>query len=289
MLQVALWISLGLVLGYAAGYFRGSRETLAAGGTPVATRPAAEPQTPTTGRTAAKETTEQVVTPKSAPAVPLGASPAPATPTTAAPAVKPTTPAAAKPTTAAATPAAKPAPPPRETRPAATTTGRIVVTSTPSKAQVVINGKWTGRTPLTVDDLRFGAYVVRVIEPGYEAVREEFTLSPAAATKTMNVTLGRRAAAPPDVRAPQVPAPAAPSAKPPAAATGDVYVDSRPRGARVFIDGKEVGVTPLTLTGQAVGSHVVRLELADHQSPTVTTEVTAQKTARVTLSLERIK
>ncbi len=134
MLPAALCISLGLVLGYAAGYFRGSRETLAAGGTPVATRPAAEPQTPTTGRTAAKETTEQVVTPKSAPAVPLGASPAPATPTTAAPAVKPTTPAAAKPTTAAATPAAKPAPPPRETRPAAATTGRIVITSTPSKA-----------------------------------------------------------------------------------------------------------------------------------------------------------
>ena len=156
MLQVALWISLGLVLGYAAGYFRGSRETLAAGGTAVATRPAAEPQAPTTGPTAAKETTEQVVTPKSAPAVPLGASPAPATPTATAPAAKPTTPAAAKPTTAAATPAPKPAPPPRETRPAATT-GRIVVTSTPSKAQVVINGKWTGRTPLTVDNLRFGA------------------------------------------------------------------------------------------------------------------------------------
>ena len=57
----------------------------------------------------------------------------------------------------------------------------------------------------------------------------------------------------------------------------------------MFIDGKEVGVTPLTLTGQALGSHVVRLELADHQSPTVTTEVTAQKPARVTLSLERIK
>jgi hypothetical protein len=283
MLQVAVWISLGLVLGYAAGYIRGSRETLAASGTAVATRTSAESQTPTTGRTPAKETTEQVVTPTNAPAVPPAASRAPAAPATVAPVTapgaKPTTTAAAALTRGpAATPAPKPAPSPREARPAAAT-GRIVVHSTPSKAQVVINGKWTGRTPLTVDDLRFGAYVVRVIEPGYEAVREEFTLSPAAATQTMNVTLRRRAAPPP----------AAPSAKPPAAATGDVYVDSRPRGARVFIDGKEVGVTPLTLTGQAVGSRVVRLELADHQSPTVTTEVTAQKTARVTLSLERIK
>ena len=90
------------------------------------------------------------------------------------------------------------------------------MTSTPSKAQVVINGKWTGRTPLTVDDLRFGAYVVRVIEPGYEGVREQFTLSPAAATQTLDVTLQRKPAAPrapaPDVRAPQVPAPASKTA-----------------------------------------------------------------------------
>ena len=32
----------------------------------------------------------------------------------------------------------------------------------------MINGKWSGRTPLTVDDLKFGKYVVRVVEPGYE-------------------------------------------------------------------------------------------------------------------------
>src|SRR6185503_9302326 len=45
--------------------------------------------------------------------------------------------------------------------------GRLVVQSTPSRAAVTIDGKWRGRTPLTLDDLPFGTYVVRVVQPGY--------------------------------------------------------------------------------------------------------------------------
>ena len=79
------------------------------------------------------------------------------------------------------------------------------------------------------------------------------------------------------------------SSKPPAATTGEIYVDSRPRGARVFIDGKEVGVTPVQLTAQPPGRRVVRLELADHQPWTETRTVVAGELARVTGSLERIR
>ena len=50
------------------------------------------------------------------------------------------------------------------------------MTSTPAKAGVVINGKWSGRTPLTLDDVKFGKYVVRIVQPGYEVVREQFVL-----------------------------------------------------------------------------------------------------------------
>ena len=45
---------------------------------------------------------------------------------------------------------------------------------------------------------------------------------------------------------------------------GALQIDSTPRGARVFIDREEVGVTPLVLTGLVVGSHVVRLEADGH-------------------------
>ena len=176
-------------------------------------------------------------------------------------------------------------------RPVATT-GRLVITSSPAKAAVTINGTWKGRTPLTVDDLKFGKYVIRVVQPGYEVARKEVALSSSSPSGTFDPTL-QPAKAPARAPAPQAQAtpaqpPASPS-KPAASTTGEIYVDSRPRGARVFIDGKEVGVTPLQLTAQPLGPRVVRLELADHQSWTLTKTVIAGELARVTGSLERIR
>jgi hypothetical protein len=56
----------------------------------------------------------------------------------------------------------------------------------------------------------------------------------------------------------------------------------------VFIDGKPVGATPLSLPEVPIGSHVVRLELPDHRIWSTTARVTAGQQARVTGSLERI-
>jgi PEGA domain len=66
-------------------------------------------------------------------------------------------------------------------------------------------------------------------------------------------------------------------------------VDSRPRGARVLVDGKPVGVTPLRLPDVSIGSHVVRLELAGHRTWTSSTRVAAGQESRVTGSLEQIR
>ena len=70
---------------------------------------------------------------------------------------------------------------------------------------------------------------------------------------------------------------------------GSVYVDSRPRGARVLIDGKFVGTTPLSVPEVAIGSHVVRLELPDHLAWTRSVRVAAGDAVRVTGSLEPIR
>jgi hypothetical protein len=104
----------------------------------------------------------------------------------------------------------------------------------------------------------------------------------------VDVTLRPSKAGTATTKPPQPEAP--PASKPPAAAaTGEIYVDSRPRGARVFINGKEVGVTPLSLTAQAPGPRDIRLELADHLPWTSTTRVIGGNVARVTGSLERIR
>jgi hypothetical protein len=63
-------------------------------------------------------------------------------------------------------------------------------------------------------------------------------------------------------------------------------VDSRPRGATVFVYNKKVGVTPLMMSDVEIGSHVVRFEMAGKKPWSTSTRVVSGQTARVTGSLE---
>jgi hypothetical protein len=62
-------------------------------------------------------------------------------------------------------------------------------------------------------------------------------------------------------------------------------IDSRPVGASVFVDGRQVGVTPLILSVPA-GPHTVRFEHAGYRAVTTRVEVTAGERARVAARLE---
>ena len=279
MLPVAFGVILGLLIGFAIGYALGSRES-ATSSTTAAETPAASPGS-TTGHQAqqpGRVFSEQAVTP---PPAATGAAPAPAN--TEAPPVPGDVPAAATPSRAS-------------TPEPAATTARLTVLSTPSRAGVTVNGKWRGRTPLTLDSLPFGKYTVRVVQPGFSASNEDVALTKGQPMRTVSVRLqaaNARAASPapstsvarsaPNVR----PAPSRESASPGYA--GTIFVDSRPRGATVLIDGKAVGTTPASIPDIRIGSHVVRLELADHRAWTTSTRVTAGEQTRVTGSLELIR
>jgi hypothetical protein len=65
-----------------------------------------------------------------------------------------------------------------------------------------------------------------------------------------------------------------------------VQVDSRPRGARVFLDNAPVGMTPLLLSGIRPGSHAVRLEMRGYRPVSTSVTVEAGSRARVAASLE---
>jgi hypothetical protein len=147
-----------------------------------------------------------------------------------------------------------------------------------------------------VDRLKFGDYSVRVVLPGFSVGREDLTLSASEPSRNVDIRLQRQAAAapPPTPARPRPGTPVREAAEPPARPalgtpfTGSVFVDSRPRGARIVIDGKVVGTTPARIPEVTIGSHVVRLELADHRIWTVATRVAAGEETRVTGSLERI-
>jgi serine/threonine protein kinase len=317
MMPYAIILILGLLLGYPFGYFVARRESQSEIAKLAAAQSAAPApssfSTPGTASTPgttgnSRAYSDQVVSPGSgqgasgplkpvdgtarvAPPAATAVTPPPAAST----ATPPVTPTRTEPTSSKPAPSRPERPKPAAAAPAAATpapaSGRIVVMSSPAKAAVTVNGKWTGRTPLTLDKREFGEYTIRVVEPGYDVAREVFTLSAKAPAKTIDVTLkplasaGRRSTA----AAPPAPSAQKPAEKAGTTATGTLFVDSRPQGAKVMVNGKPAGVTPLRLNEQPVGSYEVRLELADHQPWTATTRVVGGETARVTGSLERIR
>jgi protein kinase-like protein/PEGA domain-containing protein len=301
MLPVAIGLLIGLLIGFGGGYFVGNRERAVP--SVVENTPRTELATPgTSGQSPSAGDTEQRVNPTtgSAPPVPSGR-PATARPSSAAPAARPSSAPASGPAGAKPTSAVKPspkAPAAKTVPPAAARRGQMVITSEPARASVTVDGKWTGRTPLTLDNRRFGSYRIRVVREGYEVASTTLTISDARPSATFAPTLTAIPASPRTSAAapkPAARAPAAAATKPGAAAakptakTGEIFVDSRPQGATVLVDGKAVGVTPLRLTSQPAGSHTVRLELADHQPWTSTATVIGGQTARVTGSMERIR
>ena len=264
ILPVALGVVVGLLIGFGIGHFVGSRNRSPEQQVASATAPAHQPATEPAGAATPQQPgtySEQKVTPPAAPK--QSATPPPI------------------PNEGPATAAPSPRTPPAVTR------GRLVVTSTPNGAGVTVNGNWRGRTPLTLDSLPFGRYILRLVLPGYQVAKHELTLTAGDTTQEVRARLERT----PATRA-ATPAPTATPPRPPAKPapadvfTGSLYVDSRPRGATVFLNGRSVGQTPLSLPEVPIGTHVVRLELTGKRTWATSTRVVAGETARVTGSLE---
>jgi serine/threonine protein kinase len=187
-------------------------------------------------------------------------------------------------TTTPAPAAADPEPP----TPPAPRTGTLIVRSAPAGASVTLDGKWRGRTPLTLEDVEFGRREVRVVQQGYAVATEEVALSAGAPSRSLSFRLERtRPATPPPTRSARTEKPSAPAK--PAVYTGTVYVDSLPRGAQVFVNGRAVGTTPLLVPEVAVGSQIVRLQLEDHRTWSTSVRVVAGQQVKVSGSLERIR
>lgn len=328
VLPIAVTLILGLLVGFAAGYWTGGRERNGAISPPGAAAPGAQGAAPagagpdgaTSGSSGAPPgapagngkgvtgSAAAVEPPRTPPAVPdevpepaegagAAARTAPAAPSRTVPAAPTRSGPAAPPrTTAGAAARTAPAAPPAAAAPA----GRLVITSTPPRANVTVDGRWRGRTPLTIERLALGPHGLRVVAPGFAVTKEDVTLTASAPSRTVALRLqrapggaqanaGRPGAAGAAGRAPGGAAkPVERGGAPAASFLGSIYVDSRPRGARILIDGRASGTTPARIPEVSIGSHVVRLELADHRAWTVSTRVAAGEETRVTGSLERI-
>jgi hypothetical protein len=283
-MPVVLGVIAGLLVGAAAGYWWGARQAspVAAPVASVATavpeaQPVSEPAlNPPQAPAAAAATPQAGPAPVPAEAAPRTTAPAPAPPAAASPAV----------------PAVK--------------TGSITVRSTPSRANVFLGGKARGVTPRSLAKLPLGTYTIRVTRSGYQAQEKTVTITAADPNARISFTLVRPAkpAAPKPPSAPPKPADAAVAGPPPtpspleqaaqaaqaaraASGVGVIEIDTRPQGARVRLDGKDAGVSPVVLNDVKEGAHTVRLELEGFRIWSTTVSVKAGTRTRIAASLER--
>jgi serine/threonine-protein kinase len=199
---------------------------------------------------------------------------------------KPTAPAPAAPaaTPARKSPAPTPAPkaPPAPSAPqnaaAAEKIGRLLVRSNPSGANVQVDGVSRGVTPVALRDLDLGSREISVSRRGYVSEERRIVLTKARPSRSVEVRLSPQAAAPPR---PSTPA----SLGRPATTTGALAIESLPSGAAVTVNGKAIGVTPVTLNDLPPGDYRVTMTLPGHQAFETTVRVVAGERARAAARL----
>ncbi len=150
--------------------------------------------------------------------------------------------------------------------------GRLLVRSTPAGAQVAVDGRRRGVTPLTLTRLAFGTHRVRLTRAGYESAERRVTVSAAKPASNLQVVMTAVRTQPRDR---------------PSKFAGSLEVISKPPGASVYLDGRLVGQSPLTVQTVGAGSHVVRLELVGYRRWSSSVRVVAGQSERLTASLER--
>jgi hypothetical protein len=161
--------------------------------------------------------------------------------------------------------------------------GRLLVRSTPAGARVAIDGRDYGLTPAAVRDLTRGTYRVRVTRDGYAPAERRIIITSARPSHAVTFALARSPAAPRAVQT--TPAPATPGTA--GRFAGTLIVDSRPAGAKVYVDGTLAGTTPLSMQDVRAGEHAIRLEYDGYRRWSSSVRVVAAEQNRVTASLER--
>ncbi len=113
------------------------------------------------------------------------------------------------------------------------TSGTIEVDSTPSGAVVLLNGKNEGITPVTIRNLNAGTYKLVLQLKGYAPYSEVLTLNKGE-TVNRNITLKK--------------------------ASTILTIDSKPTGAEIFLNGKDMGKTPYKAINIKPGTYKVEIK-----------------------------
>ena len=145
--------------------------------------------------------------------------------------------------------------------------GALYILSTPSNADVTLDGVYKGRTPLTLSNVAATTHILQLDHAGYYDWKSSVEV-PAGGTRTISGTLNPI----------------------PDSNSGWIYVSSSPGGAAVTLDGIPVGQTPysgsLKLDSIHAGDHTIALSLSGYNPFTTTTRVLANTVSEVSAILQ---
>ena len=156
----------------------------------------------------------------------------------------------------------KPAPRKAKAVPVAVVPGQLTVNSTPEGAQVVLDGQSYGVSPLELTDIAPGQHTVTVGKAGYTS--ETRMIEVASRSKSVLVVQLAMVAA-------------------------SLAVTSDPAGAKVIVDGKDLGkVTPLQLSMDKPGNHSVLVRKEGYLDESTTLNLQAGQTSHFTPALRKL-
>ncbi len=137
--------------------------------------------------------------------------------------------------------------------------GSINIKSEPSQAIVVVDGKEVGNSPANVTDLTLGKYLVEVKKEGYETWSKNVEIKMGMdvnLTATLKVKIG------------------------------SFTIISVPEDAKAYIDDKEVGTTPLTISAPSPGKHSVEARMEGYEAWSRSIDFVQGKAITLTATLQ---
>jgi len=170
-------------------------------------------------------------------------------------------PSAASPRPSAPAPAAPPAPAAR---------GSLQITASP-QANIYLDGESRGMTPRNLNQVPLGSHTLRVTRPGYAQQEQTVVLTAEEPSARLAFTLRRGSAA----------APTAPRS------VLTVLIESTPAGARISIDGRDLGPTPLMVRQLRPGTHTLEVRMPGYRLWSQRLTVAAGDSRKIMATLER--
>ena len=139
----------------------------------------------------------------------------------------------------------------------------VSIVSKPDKAEVYINGKYAGLTP--INDYKFipGRHNIEIKKEGYETYKERMQINEGEGRKKINVVLTK-------------------------IEKGTLSITSDPSGAKVYVDGEYKGTTPLSIKLKA-GTYSVVLKKRGYEEYATDIIIKSNKENKISATLKRAR